>query len=54
MGGTVAAEKYGVTVYPSNFVIDGQGVVVKYETGFLPELAAKMEEEIVKLLEGQK
>lgn len=54
MGGTVAAQRYGVTSYPTTFVLDGEGVVVKYEVGFNPEMLEKMEKEFVELLEKQK
>ena len=54
MGGTIAAEKYGVTNYPTNFLLDKNGVVVDFEMGFNPEMAAKMEKNIAALLEKQK
>lgn len=54
MGGTIAAEKYGVTNYPTNFLLDKSGVVVDFEMGFNPEMAAKMEENIAALLAKQK
>ncbi len=54
MGGTIAAEKYGVTNYPTNFYLDKSGVVVDFETGFAPEMAEKMESRIAALLEKQK
>ncbi len=54
MGGTIAAEKYGVTNYPTNFLLDKNGVVVDFEMGFHPEMADKMEKNIAALLEKQK
>ncbi len=54
MGGTIAAEKYGVTNYPTNFYLDKNGVVVDFEMGFDPEMAGKMEENIAALLAKQK
>ena len=54
MGGTVAAEKYGVTNYPTNFYLDKNGVVVDFEMGFHPEMADKMEKNIAALLKKQK
>ena len=54
MGGTIAAEKYGVTNYPTNFYLDKNGVVVDFEMGFNPEMADEMEKNIVALLEKQK
>ncbi len=53
MGGTIAAEKYGVTNYPTNFLLDKNGVVVDFEMGFNPEMADKMEKNIAALLEKQ-
>ncbi len=54
MGGAIAAEKYGVASYPTNFLIDKEGTVVDYEMGFHPEMAEKMEKEIAELLAKQK
>ena len=54
MGGTIAAEKYGVTSYPTNFLLDKNGVVVDYEMGFHPEMAEKMDKNISTLLKKQK
>ena len=54
MGSAVAAEKYGVTSYPTNFLLDKNGVVVDYEMGFHPEMAEKMETNIAAHLKKQK
>jgi cytochrome c-type biogenesis protein len=54
MGGAIAAEKYGVTSYPTTFLIDRSGTVVDFEMGFHPEMAEKLEKQIAELLEKQK
>ncbi len=54
MGGTIAAEKYGVSNYPTSFFLDKNGVVVDFEMGFDPEMADKLEKKIAALLEKQK
>ena len=54
MGGTIAAEKYGVANYPTSFLLDKNGVVVDFEVGFNEPMAAQLEEKITTLLAKQK
>lgn len=50
MGSEVAADKFGVKSYPTNFLVDREGRVVVHDVGFDPVLVEALEREIVREL----
>ncbi len=53
LGRRVARESYGVTGYPTVFVIDRSGKVIDREIGFAPGMAESIQAWIEKLLAGE-
>lgn len=50
-GGSVAREKYIVRAFPTDFLLDPEGTILKREVGFAPDFAAKREAALVEILE---
>lgn len=49
-GNKVASDQYFVTAYPTTFLIDRKGVVVKRTIGFDPDDFAELKNELIRLL----
>lgn len=48
------AEKYGVSSYPTNIVVDKEGVIQAFETGYKSDIFERLKYQIDKVLDSQK